>query len=269
VGKAKREEYRRQRAGGTSEPQSIRKDLFIFGGGAVLTALGITHASNALLWSAVFWGGVILMVFSAIDGLARKASLGTKLRIAINALAAAILSACILFIYVPRDERLPGFTGYAVIRLYDTPESRRRYVFEFVSSDGAKASFYLSASSLFTFSITDVRGESYPLEIKVGTGGLPIDQFVALFCEVGVDKDSTTLRVLANEREIARRDLGFPINLGKMDWKAGALGAPANGINQGGIFLLSELGAYAGTMTTANVHALVENVRGFYKQPFE
>src|ERR1700722_12980470 len=64
--------------------------------------------------------------------------------------------------------------------------ARPRYVFEFVTSDGAKASFYLSASSEFTFSVTDIRNEPYPLEVKIGNDGIPIDQFVALFCEVGV-----------------------------------------------------------------------------------
>jgi hypothetical protein len=164
------------------------------------------------------------------------------------------------------EQKLPGFTAYAVIRLYDTPEFRRRYVFEFVSSDGAKVSFYLSASSVFTLSATDIRGEAYPLEVKLGDGGIPIDQFVTLFCEVGIAKNSTTMRILVNEREVARRDFSFPLNLGKMDWKPGALGAPVIGTNQGGVFLLSEIGVYPKTMTSAEVHALVENAAGSYNQ---
>src|ERR1019366_7251474 len=124
---------------------------------------------------------------------------------------------------------VPGFTSYAVIRLYDTPESRRRYVYEFVSSDGAKVAFYLSASSIFTFSATDVSGEHYPLEVKLGGDGIPIDKFVALFCEIGIAKNSTSIRILVNEREIAHRDLSFALKLGKMDWKPGALGAPVIG----------------------------------------
>lgn len=171
-----------------------------------------------------------------------------------------------LWLYLAKEQKLPGFTSYAVIRLYDTPEFRRRYVFEFVSSDGAKVSFYLSASSIFTFSATDLRGEAYPLEVKLGDGGIPIDQFVVLFCEIGIAKNSTTMRVLVNEKEVARRDLAFPLILGKMDWKPGTLGAPATGTNQGGVFLLSEIGIYPRTMTSEEVHGLVENAASSYKQ---
>jgi hypothetical protein len=173
------------------------------------------------------------------------------------------------WLYFNREIKLPGFTGYAVIRLYDSPEFRRRYVFEFVSSDGARVAFYLSASSVFTFSVTDIRGESYPLEVRLGHGGIPIDKFVALFCEVGVAKNSSILRVIVNEKEVATRKLSFPLNLGKMDWKPGSLGQPLIGVNQGGVFMLTELGIYGQTMTSKEIHALVENVRGFYKQPFD
>jgi hypothetical protein len=165
-----------------------------------------------------------------------------------------------------QEQRLPGFTSYAVIRLYDTPESRRRYVYEFVSSQGGKASFYLSASSIFTFAATDVGGEAYPLEVKIGDDGIPIDQFVVLFCEVGVTDTSTTMRILVNDKEVARRDLAFPLNLGRIDWKPGALGAPVTGINQGGVFLLSEFGVYPTTLTSAEIQGLVKNANEFYKR---
>jgi hypothetical protein len=74
------------------------------------------------------------------------------------------------------------------------------------------------------------------------------------------------MRILVNEKEVARRAFSFPQNLGKMDWKPGALGAPVTGINQGGVFLLSEIGIYPTTMTSAEVHALVDNVTSFYNQ---
>lgn len=171
-----------------------------------------------------------------------------------------------LWFYLAKEQKLPGFTAYAVIRLYDTPESRRRYVFEFVSSEGAKVSFYLSASSVFTFAATDIQGEAYPLEVKLGDGGIPIDQFVTLFCEVGIAKNSTIMRILVNEKQVARRDLSFPLKLGKLDWKPGTLGVPVTGINQGGVFLLSEIGIYSITMTSKEVHALVDNATGLYNQ---
>jgi hypothetical protein len=53
-----------------------------------------------------------------------------------------------------------------------------------------------------------------------------------------------------------------------MDWK-GVFGMPVVGTNQGGVFLIAELGVYRSTLTSSEVHALVDNVRGFYKEPFE
>jgi hypothetical protein len=172
------------------------------------------------------------------------------------------------WLYFARETKLPGFVTFGVMRLYDTPEFRRRYVYEFVTSDGARASFYLSASSVFTFALTDVRGEPYPLEVKIGTNGIPIDKVVALLCEAGLENNSTKIRIIVNEKEVASRNIGFKLNLGKMDWRPGSLGSSLGG-KQGGVFLLSEFGIYGSTMTSSEIHALTENVRKFYKEPFD
>ncbi len=111
-----------------------------------------------------------------------------------------------------------------VVRLYDSPEFIRRHVFDAEADDNAKIAFYLSASSFFTLSVTDIRGESYTLEAKAGHDGIPIDDFIVLFCEVGVSKTSTVLRILVNDKEVARREVLVPINLGKMNWKHMGIG---------------------------------------------
>lgn len=173
-----------------------------------------------------------------------------------------------LWLYYGKETKLPGFSAYSVIRLYDTPEFRRRYVFEFVSTDHAKVAFYLSASGVFTFSATDIRGESYPLEVKLGNSGIPIDRFVVLVCEVGLATNSTVMKIIVNEKEVARRELNFPLNLGNIDWKPGSLGAPVIGTNQGGVFLLGEIGIYKTTLTSSEIGRLIENVRNHYGQTF-
>lgn len=167
------------------------------------------------------------------------------------------------------DEQLPGAGVMAIVRLYDSPEFRRRYVFEFVDSEGAKISFYLSASSKFTFSVTDVHGESYPLEVGVGRKGIPIDVPVALFFEVGVNKDTAILQISYNNHQIASRTLPFPLVLGKRQWEAGALGAPVLGINQGGIFTLFEVGTWSQTFGRLTIEKLVENAEQRYAIKFE
>jgi len=251
-----------------------------FGPGSLAGALGLLGVGIAMIFPDNKWiGGIfvlaaIVVLFFDIRITGWQLSghtpitRGRPLALWGMIVFGAALIVCAVWYFRPilpdENQKLPGFTSYAVIRLYDSPEFRRRYVYEFVASEGAKVSFYLSASSIFTFAATDLRGESYPLEVKVGGGGIPIDQFVVLFCEVGVTENSTVMRVLVNEKEVARRDLNFPLNLGKMDWKPGALGAPMIGTNQGGVFLLSEMGIYGTTMTSAEVHGLVENATNFY-----
>jgi hypothetical protein len=168
-----------------------------------------------------------------------------------------------------KDVKLPGLGIYTTIRLYDTPEFRRRYVYEFVTTEGAKASFSLSSAGQFTFAVTDIRGEIYPLEIKLGENGLPIDRFVALFFEVGLDTSKTLLRVRLNKKVIAQRTLTFKINLGSLDWHPGSLGAPILGQNQNGVFLLFELILYKTTFTSQESSKLVQNISDYLKIPFD
>ncbi len=161
------------------------------------------------------------------------------------------------------NNKLLGFAAYAVIRIHDIPALQRKYIYDFSTPASAHTAFYLSASDKFTFSVTDTRGENYPLEVRLGNDGVPIEQFVVLFCEVGVGSSATVLRVLVNGGEVEHRDLPFPIDLGSRQWKAPALGASSVGSNNGA-FDITELGAFATTLTTAEVVRLIQNIKGFY-----
>jgi hypothetical protein len=46
------------------------RDVFLFAGGVVLTALAVQHANMSALWDWVLLGGIALMVSSAVHGLA-------------------------------------------------------------------------------------------------------------------------------------------------------------------------------------------------------
>jgi hypothetical protein len=252
--------------------EGIRKDILLLALGTaigtILTALSVLHGNDTILWTTLLWVGVCMTLFTLTLILARNTS--TRYRavlIAIELTAIVIISG---WYYWPKNSSLPGFGAYAVIRLYDTPEYRRRYVFDFASDNGSKASFYLSAASRFTFAITDEHGETYPLEIRVGgADGLPIDSFIILFLDAGNDGQSMQLRALVNGREVAQRTFPIAVNLGDRDWKAGSLGAPTIGKNQGGLFLLQEIGAYPSTFTDKAIAKLIDNVRGFYNYPFK
>jgi hypothetical protein len=167
------------------------------------------------------------------------------------------------------SEPVPGFAAYMVIRLYDSFESQRKYVFEYATKKNAKAALYLSARGQFTFAVTDIRGDTYPLEVKVGSdGSIPTDQVVILFCEAWATNTSTVLRILVNGKEVARRDLSSRISLENMDWKAGTSGAPIIGPNHGDVFFLFELEKFPAIPTDADGTKFIENVRQYMHLPF-
>jgi len=248
------------------------------GVGAVVAALAVKNASDLRLWDIILWGGVLVVVLYAANLsllLWASSSEWRRARPLWGPMVLIDLGICLIAIGImwhqndAPETALNGFTSYAVIRLYDSPETRRRYVYDFVTSEGAKASFYLSGSGQFTFQITDIHGESYPIEVGVGGNGLPIDRWIALFCEAGTNGNTTVLRVTFNNHEVARREIPIAIPLGKLDWRAGSLGAPVIGANQGGIFTLFEIGAFPSTITRIKKAELVSNISTFLKQPFD
>jgi hypothetical protein len=144
------------------------------------------------------------------------------------ALICALLVWPLLF-EAPKDQNLPGFSASAYLRMYDTPELRRRYIFQFSNPDGGKTEFFLSSSDIFTFSLTDVRGETYALEIPYGPTGLPIDRYIFLYCDAGIDKQTTTLRVFVDGKEIKSRTFDLAVEIGSHNWQKITFGADNNG----------------------------------------
>jgi hypothetical protein len=171
----------------------------------------------------------------------------------------AVIAVWLAWFFWPRDafyQTMPGFTAYAVVRIFDTPELRRKYLFDFETPEGAKASFYISAADRFTWAITDVHKEPYQLEIPQGRGKVPLDEVIALFCQVGLTDTATLMRVVINGGEIGRRALPFPINLGKMEWTKLTLGSNMP-------FRFFEEGVYSKTLTDREIGKLTQNARQF------
>src|SRR5208282_1254482 len=129
----------------------------------------------------------------------------------------------------PVDESLSGFFAFAYLRMYDTPELQRRYIFQFANLEGGKAQFFLSASDIFTFSVTDVDGETYPLEVPYGVNGVPIDRYIFLYCDVGVGKNNTTLCIFIDGKGLKSRVFDLPIEVGGHNWQNITFGADNNG----------------------------------------
>jgi hypothetical protein len=245
----------------------------LFGLGATMVALAApSHFPNtpAWVWYWTFWGGVTLMGLMLLDvallflweGEGARLGPGLLLNLSLAGVAVAI----IWHRAEPPAKKLPGFAAYAVVRIYDIPEFRRKYIFDFgAQASKARAAFYLSASDQFTFAVTDVRGETYPLEVKLGQGGIPIDRVIMLLCEAGVDEETTILRVSVNGKEIQRRKLSFPADFGDRNWGANStLGANAIG-QDNGIFMLAELVVWAETFSKDDAAKMLKNVTDFYK----
>ena len=161
------------------------------------------------------------------------------------------------------EEKLPGFSFTAVIRIHDKVPERRQYIFSFVSPGGSQVTFFLSKSERFTFSATDVHGEPYSLEVPLGGRGIPVEQFIYLACEIGVASDRSYIRILMNDKVLQYRILYFPIDLGSRQWTE-HIGANIAGTDNGA-FDLAEFGTVtSATLSEAEFRLLSRNAR-FYK----
>ena len=162
----------------------------------------------------------------------------------------------------PVDEKLPGFGSGLMVKVTDITEERKKFQYSFRTPEGSKVAFYLSASNRYAFSVTDTHDSVYTLDIPLGSNGIPFEKFAFVFCEVGTASSYSYLRALVNGREVARRDLDFPIELGSRRWIP-TLGSDSNGQN-GGAFMFMEMGVFATTLSNSELVALAQNTLNAY-----
>jgi len=132
-----------------------------------------------------------------------------------------------------------GFSAELMLEIRNVPELRRQYIFQHVTPETAKADFYFSADDHFVFSISDVRGETYSLEIPTGILGIPIYRQFFLVCEAGTLENQTILRVLVDGREVAERTFAFRVDLGSRNWSKATMGANIDGKQNSAFTVLS------------------------------
>jgi hypothetical protein len=211
---------------------------------------------RSLVWG-FFLGGIALSIIALI-----------KIANTVRLMIGIVIIAGLAWYLWPRDvfnHQIPGFTAYAVVRIYDTPELKRKYLFDLATPEGAKAAFYLSASDIFTFAVTDIHGEMYPLEVKLGRSGIPIDAFIVLICQVGIDNDKkdTVLRVLVNGSEIRRRSISAVLELGNIKQiKSMTLFAD-------GMVTFMEMATFSVSLSNEEVEKLVGNIKERLKLPLD
>ena len=151
-----------------------------------------------------------------------------------------------------------------VLVIHDLPATRRRYFFDLVTPEKSRAAFYLSASDVFVFEITDINGESYQLETPLGSTGVPLGETIFIFCETGSASNYSVMRIFVNGKEMQKRDFGFRIGLGSRQWKE-TLGTDIHGEN-GGAFLFAEDMVLTTTVSRNTIEKLAQNIRDYYGQ---
>jgi hypothetical protein len=161
------------------------------------------------------------------------------------------------------NETFPGFSSTLALRINDAAKIGRQYIFEYKTPEGAKASFYLAGTGRFNFSVTDIHNEIYPLEIKLGNDGIPLNRFIFLSCEVGAADTSSTLRVLIDGKEIVYQTFPFRIDLGSMAWVNGTIGADTNGQNNGAFETLATGSMGHVTLSDEQLEALIKRIRTY------
>lgn len=224
-----------------------------------------------ILW-LLFIGGIVvtagllgLAAYVAIDkdpaAKWRRRASGFRGKVIRRTISAAIILGFVIWYLLPLDplrNQLPGFTAYAVISLENPSDFHRKYVFTFGPNGIPRAEFYMSASGEYTFSVTDIHGEKYPLETNIGPDGIPQYKFIGLFNQVGLTEKTTILRITVNNREVIRRTLPFAIDLGDTKWPPIILGGGAS-------FKLTEFASFASSLPNKTISALWANVQSFYK----
>ena len=155
-----------------------------------------------------------------------------------------------------------GFFASAFARLYDTPELRRKYLFDFLAPTNSRFAFYVSPSDLFIFSVWDVNGEQYTLEVPIAADTIPLSSHIFLYCELALYDRSTGLRILVNGKKVAERTLNFKLELGKeyWKWKQATFGADVSGQNNA---------PFKVAMTTSGHTPLTDTEVALFEKRFE
>jgi hypothetical protein len=133
---------------------------------------------------------------------------------------------------------LPGFSLHAAIQIHHRPADRRKYIFDFGTTDGERLSVYISPDDVFTVSFVDLAGQPHPLNVHLGgSEGIPLDQLFHLDCDLAVANNATFLKIFVNANEVGSMQSSLKANVGALDIINGRIGADLNGEN-GGYFYL-------------------------------
>jgi hypothetical protein len=154
------------------------------------------------------------------------------------------------------DNRLPGLSINMFVRLQHLPTNRRKYLFDFGTTEGERFSLYISSDNIFTVSFVDAKHEPHVLQIPIGEL-VYLGRFMFICCQLGIGGQLTMMNMWVDDREIGILNLPFRTDLGILDVPNGTIGADLSGDN-GAAFDLSE--AFVYSMTASRRHMADTNV---------
>jgi len=91
-----------------------------------------------------------------------------------------------------------GFDIFFWGRIYDLPQDRRKYAFDFSDVSGARAEFYFTGDNVARFIVSDIGGESYSVDLPIGSNGVPTDGYIFLVCQIGITEQSSGMSIYVN-----------------------------------------------------------------------
>ncbi|MEW6616685.1 MAG: hypothetical protein AB1401_14620 [Thermodesulfobacteriota bacterium] len=162
------------------------------------------------------------------------------------------------------SQNFPGISLQALIKLNDVSANRRKYIFDFGRVNGSRLSIYISPDNIFTFLFIDAKDEPYNIKLPIGSSGIPFGKPYYLICELGIDGQSTLLRMIIDGKEIKYMQLPFKIDLGGIDVPGGVIGADLNGDN-GASFEMGTMMIFRTTMMSSQIDVLTKMILNYYQ----
>jgi hypothetical protein len=154
------------------------------------------------------------------------------------------------------NEKLPGLSMNMLLRIKEQVKNRRGYIFDVGGEGKSRFSAYVSPDNMFTLSLTGKNGESYPVLVPMGEGGIPIRNIFFLTAEYGVGNGHTVIRLRVNGKEVGIADLPFIADVHTTPIGHTSVGVDSKKKN-GGVFDGFGEMSYGVTLTADEVHELI------------
>jgi len=142
-----------------------------------------------------------------------------------------------------------------IIRIHNLAVNRRKYLFDFGREKAGRLSIYISSDNIFTFGFLDAEGEFHPVQIPLGSNGVPLNEFFYLSCGLGLNGQTTEMIMLIDGEQKGALELPFRVDVGLLDVPGGVVGADLSGQN-GAKIDIKEFFAYSKTLDDKDLDGL-------------